>query len=164
MFEITGELNPLELFELIIDSEVIDFIVSSTNNYAATDCNDPSFHIDPEEMRKLLGIMYVTGYHTLPSIKSYWSESPSLGCAIIKSRMHRDRFMRIKAYIHVSDNKNLDPKDKFAKVTPLYDMMNKRFMQFGVLAHDLSIDEQMIAYFGRHSCKMFIKGKSFINT
>lgn len=36
--------------------------------------------------------------------------------------------------------------------------MNERFMQFGVFAHNLSIDEQMIAYFGRHSCKMFLKG------
>lgn len=32
-------------------------------------------------------------------------------------------------------------------------------MQFGVFAHNVSIDEQMIKYYGRHSCKMFIKNK-----
>lgn len=32
-------------------------------------------------------------------------------------------------------------------------------MQFGVFAHNLSVDEQMIAYYGRHSLKMFIRGK-----
>ncbi|XP_065313258.1 piggyBac transposable element-derived protein 3-like [Gordionus sp. m RMFG-2023] len=31
--------------------------------------------------------------------------------------------------------------------------------QFGIFKHHLSIDEQMIPYRGRHSCKMFIKGK-----
>lgn len=32
-------------------------------------------------------------------------------------------------------------------------------MQFGVLAEHLSIDENMVPYFGRHSAKMFIRGK-----
>ena len=42
---------------------------------------------------------------------------------------------------------------------PLVDLCNQRFMLFGVFAHNLSIDEEMIPYFGRHSYKMFIKGK-----
>nr|XP_022899868.1 piggyBac transposable element-derived protein 3-like [Onthophagus taurus] len=147
-----GALNPLQLFELFIDADVINFIVQSTNRYAAIDRNDPSFKTDVEEVRKVIGILFVTGYHTLPIIRCYWSDSPSLGCAIIKASMTRDRFLRVKAHLHVCDNRSLDPKDKFAKVIPLNDMMNERFMQFGVFAHNLSIDEQMIAYFGRHSC------------
>lgn len=73
--------------------------------------------------------------------------------------MTRDRFVRIKSFLHVCDNQTIDSNDKFAKITPLNDMLNKRFMQFGVFSHNLSIDEAMIAYYGRHSCKMFIKGK-----
>lgn len=73
--------------------------------------------------------------------------------------MPRERFVRLKKYIHVCDNRQLDTNDKFAKVTPLNNLLNEKFMQFGVFTHDLSIDEQMIAYYGRHSCKMFIKGK-----
>jgi hypothetical protein len=38
-------------------------------------------------------------------------------------------------------------------------MLNTRFSQFGIFAHNLGIDEQMIPYFSRHSCKMFMKGK-----
>lgn len=38
-------------------------------------------------------------------------------------------------------------------------MINKKYMQFGVWSNDLSIDEQMVPYFGRHSCKMFIRNK-----
>lgn len=40
-----------------------------------------------------------------------------------------------------------------------YDLMNKKFMQFGVFAAELSIDEQMVPYFGRHSSKMYIRSK-----
>lgn len=32
-------------------------------------------------------------------------------------------------------------------------------MQFGIWCEDLSLDEQMVPYFGRHSCKMYIRGK-----
>lgn len=32
-------------------------------------------------------------------------------------------------------------------------------MQFGVFSHNLSIDEEMVPYFGRHSAKMFIRNK-----
>lgn len=32
-------------------------------------------------------------------------------------------------------------------------------MQFGIFTPDLSIDEQMVPYFGRHSSKMYIRGK-----
>lgn len=32
-------------------------------------------------------------------------------------------------------------------------------MQHGVWSPDLSIDEEMVPYFGRHSCKMYIRGK-----
>lgn len=73
--------------------------------------------------------------------------------------MPRDRFLRLKRYLHVCDNRQLDKDDKFSKVTPLNHLMEEKFMQFGLFSHNLSIDEQMNAYFGRHSCKMFIKGK-----
>ncbi|KAI8115820.1 PiggyBac transposable element-derived protein 3 [Lucilia cuprina] len=44
-------------------------------------------------------------------------------------------------------------------IRPLYEIINKKFMQFGIWEDDLSVDEQMVPYFGRHSCKMFIRGK-----
>ena len=37
--------------------------------------------------------------------------------------------------------------------------MNQKLIQFGVFAEHLSIDEHMVPYFGRNSCKMFIRGK-----
>ena len=46
-----------------------------------------------------------------------------------------------------------------AKILLLYDFLNASLIQFGIFDKNLSIDEAMMPYFGRHSCKMFIRGK-----
>ena len=35
--------------------------------------------------------------------------------------------------------------------------VNASLQQFGVFAEDLSVDNQMVPYFGSHSCKIFIR-------
>ena len=73
--------------------------------------------------------------------------------------MSRKRFEDIKKFIRFADNDNLTAGDKLAKIRPLQDKANASLQQFGLLEKDLSIDEQMVAYFDRHSAKMFIRGK-----
>ena len=41
----------------------------------------------------------------------------------------------------------------------MYKLLKDELIQFGVFSELLSIDESMVPYFGRHSCKMFIRGK-----
>ena len=48
---------------------------------------------------------------------------------------------------------------RMAKVEPLYDLLNEKIQQFGIAHEDLSIDELMVPYYGRHSCKQFIRAK-----
>ena len=50
--------------------------------------------------------------------------------------------------------------EKMAKVKPTYDVLNSKIQSFGILYSQLSIDESMVPYFGKHSCKQFIRGKS----
>ncbi|XP_043191510.1 piggyBac transposable element-derived protein 3-like [Amphibalanus amphitrite] len=73
--------------------------------------------------------------------------------------MPRNRFELIKRYLHFADNEHLPTGDKIAKVRPLFEELNRVLLQFGVIHPQLSIDEQMVPYFGRHSSKMFMKGK-----
>lgn len=69
--------------------------------------------------------------------------------------MSRNKFKNIKQNVHLSDNKNLDLTDNFAKLRPFFNILNEKLSQFGIFSHNLSIDEEMVPYFGRHSCKMF---------
>lgn len=104
-------------------------------------------------------ILYLSGLHRLPEIFLYWSDQPIFRCDVVKTAIGRDRFKMIKSYIHVCDNDTLDSTDKFAKMTPINKLLNEKFMRFGVFYLNLSIDEQTIPYYGRHSAKHFIRVK-----
>ena len=45
------------------------------------------------------------------------------------------------------------------KMAPLYEMLNRNLNQFGIVNKLLSVDKSMVPYFGRHSAKMFVRGK-----
>jgi hypothetical protein len=68
-------------------------------------------------------------------------------------------FISICRYIHFADNRLLPSTDKAFKIRPLLDLLNKKFMQWGVCDAKASIDESMVAYYGRCSLKQFIRGK-----
>lgn len=150
--------SPFEVFSLYFDVDVLSKIVEYTNKYAQ-DNNRHSFKIDISLLKKFMGIMILSGYHTLPAIKLYWSKDEDKGLSLVRKCMSRNTFLSIKQNIHLSDNNNLDQNDKFAKLRPIFDIINEKYLQFGIFSHNLSIDEEMVPYFGRHSCKMFMRGK-----
>lgn len=150
--------SPLELFFAFFDDGVIDLILNFSLKYAQ-DNNRHEFSLSKNELLNFIGILLFSGYHSLPQIQHYWSTDEDKGIDIIKKCMSRNRFQSIKQNLHLSDNNLLDKNDKYAKIRPFFDVINKKRLQFGIFAFNLSIDEQMVPYFGRHSCKMFIKGK-----
>ncbi|XP_071043039.1 piggyBac transposable element-derived protein 3-like [Parasteatoda tepidariorum] len=89
----------------------------------------------------------------------YWSLDEDKGLPIIWKCMSRNRFKSLKQNINLSDNFCLDKTDKFAKPRPFLKHLNQKYLQFGIFSQHLSIDKEMVSYFGRHSSKMFIKGK-----
>ncbi|XP_050313662.1 piggyBac transposable element-derived protein 2-like [Anthonomus grandis grandis] len=52
--------------------------------------------------------------------------------------------------------------NKFAKLQPLFNMLNERFLSYAPLNEKLSIDESMVLYFGRHEAKQYIKAKQAV--
>ena len=62
----------------------------------------------------------------------------------VANAMRRNRFEQIKKYTHCADNNNLLPDDKFAKLRPLYNLLNTRFLKYAELAENISIDECMV--------------------
>jgi hypothetical protein len=153
-----GGKSPYEVFSLYFDSEVLTKIVDYSNKYAH-DNNRHLFQLNIVTLKKFIGILILTGYHTLPAAKLYWSKDEDMGLPLVRKCMSRNKFMTIKQNIHLSDNNKLDENDKFSKLRPVFDMINEKNLQFGIFSHNLSIDEEMVPYFGRHSCKMFIRGK-----
>ena len=153
-----GDLNPFELFRHYLDDELLDKIASQSNLYARQK-NNVQFSMTVSDVLKLSGIVLLSGYHSLPQQEMYWSQDEDIRVDLVASSMSRNRFRDLKRYIHFADNQSLNQNDKMAKIRPLLDATNSRLIQFGVFAENLSIDEQMLPYTGRHSAKQFMHNK-----
>ena len=138
---------------------MIDQIVCQTNFYGNRDKTNPTFYVTGEEIRKILSILLLSGYHSLPEEHRYWSRQQDLGVPIVANKMSRSRYHKIKKYLYFADNQNLTEDDKMSKIEPLYEILNRNLIQFGIFNKLLSVDESMVPYFSRHSAKMFIRGK-----
>lgn len=151
-------LSFVEIFELFFTDELLELILKETRNYALFR-NAPDPNITIEELRVFFGILALSGYNQLPSKRSYWETSPDMRNELVVNAMRRDRFLLICRYIHFADNNNIDPTDKMYKMRPVSDYLKEKFMHHFVPEQNLSYDESMIRYFGRHGCKQFIRGK-----
>lgn len=151
--------SPIELWNLFFTTQMTEMMIRQTHLYGNRECNDPNFTTTVEEMKRFLGILLLSGYHSVPHEDHYWSNSPDLGVGIISEAMSNKRYHPLKKYLHLADNQNLLTGDKVAKVSPMYNLLNDNLVQFGIWHADLSVDESMVPYFGRHGIKMFIKGK-----
>ena len=113
-------------------------------------------------LKKFIGILLVSGYHRVPQERLYWSiNDVDLHVSCVQNCMPKTRFTEIKSNIHFNDNSKAasSKDDKIFKVRPLMDKLNKNFKQWGIVDQNLSIDEQMVRYYGHHHLKQFLKGK-----
>ena len=142
----------------MFNDEIRDLIATETKRYASQ--QNELFYLQQHEIDTFIGIILVTGYNSRPRQRWSWSKDNDVAIPLISRSMSRKRFEDIKKFIHFADNDNFTAGDKLAKIRPLQDKVNASVQQFGLFEKDLSIDEQMVPYFGRHSAKMFNRGKT----
>jgi DNA excision repair protein ERCC-6 len=158
-FPILATLSPYDLWKEVFDKDMRRLVQRETQRYASRDKGDFSFRISETDIEIFLGILLLSGYHTVPSERDYWANDPDLNVPIVATAMSRDRYLKIKKYLHVANNQKLEVGNKVAKVSRLYEMLNASLLQVGIFHHHLAADESMLPYFGKHSGKMFIRGK-----
>uniref|UniRef100_H2ZUM7 PiggyBac transposable element-derived protein domain-containing protein n=1 Tax=Latimeria chalumnae TaxID=7897 RepID=H2ZUM7_LATCH len=143
-YPLLADKSPIELFESL--------------RYANQKLNH-SFSLSVSNLEVFLGIILLSGYHTLPQEALYWSQDEDVGLAFISKKMSRNRFQEINRFLHLADNAKLDKSDKLAKIRPFLNIIEHNLQQFGVFSEHLSIDEQMVPYYGHHTTKMYMRGK-----
>lgn len=147
------------IFEKFFDEEVFEMIILNTKLYASQH-NYHDFQITVGELKIFLGVLLLSGYHSLPRERLYWSLDEDCHVSITSKAMSRNRFMEIKKFLHFCDNEaTTNSTDKMFKLRPLADLLTKKFLQWGIVHENLSIDESMVKYYGRHPAKQFIRGK-----
>ena len=151
------DLKPFDFFSLYFIPDMVSKITTETMRYARLK-NNHSFHVSDNDVYQFLGLILISGYHTLPGEKDYWSTKPSLSAPIFSRVMSRNRFQEIKRYFHLADNENLT-ESKTARVDLIYDELLKNCQRFGIFDKLLSIDESMVPYRGHFSIKQYIRNK-----
>ena len=140
-------------------------MVTETNRYAIQQVR-PSYcrkwkDLDVSDVQKYIGLRIFMGYHYLPSFHDYWADDPLDGGVKLPGMvMSREKFDRIKAHLHFSDN--MDPKaktDRYWKIRPVIDILDERFRTVYIPAQKICIDESLFLYRGRHHAVQFLASK-----
>lgn len=116
-------------------------------------------NISGREIRAFLGVLLLSGYLQPSRRRMFWEREKDTHNELIAEAISRDRFEYIMSNLHFADNHNLDKKDKFAKLRPLFRHINAKFLENALTQKSHSIDEAMVPYYGRHGCKQYIRGK-----
>lgn len=153
----TNQQSPASLFKQFFSDEVIEQITQFSNKYALQK-NCPG-DITQNEILCFIGVLLLSGYCSVSRRKMYWENAHDTQNKLVSEAITRDRFQYIMKHIHCCDNTQLDKNDKFSKMRPLFDSLNKNFFEYAPVEENHSIDEAMVPYFGRHGCKQFIRGK-----
>ncbi|KAJ8968121.1 hypothetical protein NQ314_002453 [Rhamnusium bicolor] len=85
--------------------------------------------ISPEEMKCVIAIMILSGYHELLGKDMYWSSEKGLNVPVVSDAMRRDQFRQIVKYLHCADNTKPNNNDKMWKLRPLMDKLREIFIK-----------------------------------
>ena len=157
-FQEYREFTPVDFFELFVGNDVVNLLDKQSNHYALFK-NYPVLKLSAEEMKCFLGILVKSGYNANPQRKLYWDQGDDMHNYKVYEAMRRDRFVRVMQSLHCADNTQLDSIDKFIKICPFLNMLKQRFLNHFKPTRNLSYDESMIKYYGKHGCKQFLRGK-----
>ena len=147
--------DPLQLFSLFFDDEVVGVVVTETNRYAQQ-ClagTTRTWSTEADEIRAYVGFNILMGINWLPEIRDYWAKDEKLHYSPIASRISRTRFESITRYLHFTDNSSLPAMGepgyhRLQKVLPIITSMKQRCTSLYRPNAQNSIDEAMIPYKG----------------
>lgn len=139
-----------------------DIIIPESMKYAEQ--QGRVFTIDHDEMSAFIGMNYVMGYHSLPTIRSYWSTDPDMGVPYIAQVMTLHRFEEIRRNLHFNDNNLHVPRtepthDRAFKIRPVFVHFNASFKETMNNTVHQSIDEHMVKFKGHNIMRQYVKSK-----
>jgi len=101
------------------------------------------------EMKKFLGLIFVTGIVRKPKLELYWSTREIFQTQIFPQTMSRNRFQLIQRYLPFNDNKAAGTnKDRLYKIRTILDIVNN-FRTNYIPDREISLDEGTLGWRGR---------------
>ena len=138
--------SPLEAFLEFFDANLLTEICDQTNMRSIKE-GKPAM-ITLNEIKVFLGINIIMNYHSVPTIKCYWSSHDDLKVPPISSAMTFDRFSTIMNYLQLCDCSkiNSSQKDHLFVIRPLLQHLNDVFLWKRRPSEYLCIGESVVPY------------------
>ncbi|KAK9754841.1 Transposase IS4 [Popillia japonica] len=146
----------LDFLKLFFTDELLHHFIEQSNIYAGQKNKLLNMFLD--EVNVFLGALLFSGYGKYPNKRMLWSGSPDVR-VIVQNSIRLNRFENNLRNFHINDNNNLDNTDRLFKLRPLITHLNKCYKLHGGCEENISIDESMIPYYGKHYAKQYIRGK-----
>ncbi|CAH1998833.1 unnamed protein product [Acanthoscelides obtectus] len=166
------EKTPLDFYNLFLDDEIMDLIVSNTNLYATQElCKliareeittgsryNAWTDTNREEMKIFIAFLLWMGLDRKPEIRDYWKKhilyKNDVSCYI-----SRNRFELLLGFIHFADNEMASPDNRLYKIEHLLRLLNNKFSIMFEPGEKITIDESMIPFRGRIKFRQYIPSK-----
>lgn len=158
------------LFHLFTD-DLFNLVITETNRQgnillkqsAKSNSRIKNFKpITRDEFEVFLGLIFLTGHVSVPTISHYWKTNELYNFPIFKNAMSRDRFLLILRSLHFAENlKNGDLRstDPLYRIRPLFDIFHSRMKEIYYPTKELSLDESMLLWRGRLYFRQYMKNK-----
>ncbi|KAI5728181.1 hypothetical protein M8J77_012602 [Diaphorina citri] len=155
---VSPDSSPLEIYNMIIDDEIINLIVTETNRFGLP--HEGFEQTTAEEIRRFFFLAMYMGLVKLGAIPDYWSTSPLYNLGLPRKVMTRNRFQTLLKYVHFADNAQIQPGDRLGKIKILTDLIQKKFKALYCPGEEIVIDESLIPWRGRLLMRQYIPNKA----
>ena len=153
--DVSHLVTPLQFFRYFFNDEIIQLIAHQPTLCSVQRCPSNSLVVTKCDIESFIGIAMTMSLIKLASSRKYWSNRFRIHQ--IADVMSFNNFSRVKRFLHFSDNME-SSSDKLKKLRTLVSKLRDCFRSVP-LEQNLSVDEQMIPFKGRHGLKQYLPKK-----
>ncbi|XP_044745115.1 piggyBac transposable element-derived protein 4 [Coccinella septempunctata] len=162
-------MSPIDIFEKIWNDDVMNLLISSTNNYGAklVVTNRPKTRnsrslkflpVTKREMKRFIGLCLLQGMVKIPAIRKLFTYDPLYYHPIFLHILSGRRFEQILRCFNAVPEV-FDTQDRLHKVRSIMDLVIQNSNSVYSPCEKLSLDESMLLFRGRLVFRQYIKNK-----
>ena len=99
--------NPLSMFNMIFDEEIIETIFSQSQIYKRQVNIGSNYQFDSYKIRSLLGISILMGVNRRQALYDHWS-SRDLLSSVVSDNISREEYKFLWSNLHLEDNEEIN--------------------------------------------------------
>ena len=142
--------RPYDFYRLYYPENYIDHVVEQSKIYAIQKGKPQKANAITNDIVMCgQAAILLSGYCKFPQRRMYWEESLDTNNQLLKQNLRRDTFETFLEVLHFTDNlSDSDSNDRFKKVRPIFDNLNRQAKRYAPQLPHMSVDECMVPYYG----------------